>query len=122
VTEARKSLVRILASAKLPISVEEIHRRIGQEKADRVTLYRSLEAFETAGVVQRHPLEKGRALYALTVSGHHHHHVVCRRCGAIERLADCDASAVEASARARGFSDLSHVLEIQGVCPRCSHA
>ncbi len=122
VTEARKSLVRILASAKLPISVEEIHRRIGQEKADRVTLYRSLEAFETAGVVQRHPLEKGRALYALTVSGHHHHHVVCRRCGAIERLADCDASAVEAAARARGFSDLSHVLEIQGVCPRCSHA
>ena len=42
--------------------------------------------------------------------------------GAIERLADCDASAVEAAARARGFSDLSHVLEIQGVCPRCSHA
>lgn len=121
VTGARRSLARILGQAKVPLSVEDIHRKVGRERADRVTLYRSLDAFERAGIVQRHPLEKGRSLYALAAGGHHHHHVVCRRCGAIERLAECDARAVEEAARARGFTDLSHVLEIQGICPRCAH-
>jgi len=122
VTEARRSLVRILAQSKLPLAVEAIHLRVGRQRADRVTLYRSLDAFERAGIVQRHPLEKGRALYALAPGAHHHHHVVCRRCGAVERLAECDVAAVESAARARGYSELSHILEIQGVCPRCAHA
>lgn len=121
VTEARRSLVRALAQSKLPLAVEEIHRKVGRQRADRVTLYRSLDAFERAGIVQRHPLEKGRSLYALTPGAHHHHHVVCRRCGAIERLAECDVTAVESAARERGFTELSHVLEIQGLCPRCAH-
>ncbi len=120
-TDARRSMLRTLAQSKVPLAVDDIHRRIGSAKADRVTVYRSLEAFERAGIVQRHPLEKGRALYALTAPGHHHHHLVCRGCGAIERLGQCDAAAIEAAASARGFTQLSHVLEIHGLCPKCSH-
>ncbi len=121
VTEARRALLRALAGSRVPLPVDEIHRRSGRGKADRVTIYRSLEAFEQAGIVRRHPLEKGRSLYALETPGHHHHHLVCRACGAIERLEACDAAAVEAGARARGFTQLSHVLEVHGLCPRCSH-
>ena len=120
-TDARRSMIRALAAARVPLSADDIHRRIGAEKADRVTVYRSLEAFEQAGIVQRHPLEKGRSLYALTAPGHHHHHLVCRGCGAIERLGGCDAAAIEAAAAARGYTRLSHVLEIHGLCPKCSH-
>ena len=120
-TEARRAMLRALAGSKFPLPVEEIHRRSGRGKADRVTVYRSLEAFERAGIVRRHPLEKGRSLFALASPGHHHHHLVCRRCGAIERLPTCDAAGVEAEARARGFIDLTHVLEIHGTCPRCAH-
>lgn len=121
VTEARRAMLRALSVAKVPLSADEIHRKAGSGRADRVTVYRSLEAFEAAGIVQRHPLEKGRSLYALTAAGHHHHHLVCRGCGAIERLAECDALALEAAAHARGYTRLSHVLEIHGLCPRCSH-
>lgn len=120
-TDARRSMLRTLAQAKVPLSADDIHRRIGSTKADRVTVYRSLEAFEQAGIVQRHPLEKGRALYALTAAGHHHHHLVCRGCGAIERLGQCDAAAIESAAASRGYTSLSHVLEIHGLCPKCSH-
>lgn len=121
VTEARRALLRALALSRVPLPVDEIHRRSGRGKADRVTIYRSLEAFERAGIVRRHPLEKGRSLYALETPGHHHHHLVCRSCGAIERLEACDAGAVEAGARARGYTRLSHVLEVHGICPRCAH-
>ena len=121
VTEARRGLLRALAGSRVPLAVDEIHRRSGRGKADRVTIYRSLEAFERAGIVRRHPLEKGRSLYALETPGHHHHHLVCRACGAIERLDACDAAAVEAGAKARGFTQLSHVLEVHGICPRCAH-
>ena len=121
VTEARRSMLRTLSLSKVPLSADEIHRKVGAARADRVTVYRSLQAFEQAGVVQRLPLEKGRSLYALTAPGHHHHHLACRGCGAIERLGGCDAEAIESAARARGYTQLSHVLEIHGLCPRCSH-
>lgn len=121
VTEARRAMLRALSLAKVPLSADDIHRRVGARRADRVTVYRSLQAFESAGIVQRHPIEKDRSLYALTVAGHHHHHLVCRGCGAIERLGGCDAEAIESAASARGYTRLSHVLEIHGLCPRCSH-
>jgi Fur family ferric uptake transcriptional regulator len=121
VTEARRALLRALAASKVPLPVDEIHRRSGRGKSDRVTVYRNLEALERAGIVRLHPLEKGRSLYALETPGHHHHHVVCRACGAIERLEACDAGPVEAGARAKGYTRLTHVLEVHGLCPRCSH-
>lgn len=121
VTEARRAMLRALSLAKVPLSADALHRKVGTRRADRVTVYRSLQAFESAGIVQRHPLDKDRSLYALTAAGHHHHHLVCRGCGAIERLGDCDAEAIEAAARTRGYTQLSHVLEIHGLCPRCSH-
>lgn len=121
VTVARRAMLRALSTARVPLSADDIHRKAGAGHADRVTVYRSLEAFEAAGIVQRHPLEKGRSLYALTAVGHHHHHLVCRGCGAIERLAGCDAETLESGARARGYTRLTHVLEIHGLCPRCSH-
>ena len=65
-------------------------------------------------------VKKGDKVYALPAAGHHHHHVICRRCGRIDRLPGCDTGAVEAAARAKGYGDLTHVLEIYGVCPACA--
>jgi Fe2+ or Zn2+ uptake regulation protein len=110
----------VLDEARRPLSAEEIHTLAGDGTLDLVTVYRSLGALEEAGIVQRHPLERGRSLYALPAAGHHHHHVICRRCARIDRLPGCDTGAVEAAARAKGYGDLTHVLEIYGVCPACA--
>ena len=115
VTSPRLAMLKALASAKHPLSAEQVH----------VTVYRSLGAMDDAGIVQRHPLERGRSLYALVTPGHHHHHVICRRCGKIERLPGCDTSRLEAAARTKGYGELTHVMEIYGICPACipsSHA
>lgn len=121
ITSPRLTMLKILAVAKQPLSAEQVHTK-GDGALDLVTIYRSLEAMDEAGIVQRHPLERGRSRYALISPGHHHHHVICRRCARIERLPGCDASRIEVAAHARGFSELTHVLEIYGICPTCSAA
>ncbi len=125
VTTPRLRILKVLAAAKRPLCAEQIHVSAGDDQLDLVTVYRSLGAMDVAGIVQRHPLERGRSLYALVSPGHHHHHVICRRCGRIDRLPGCDTSRLEAAARAKGFGNLTHVMEIYGVCPACarpSHA
>ena len=119
VTAPRLNLLWVLAVSAEPLSAEDVHRLAGHGALDLVTAYRSLGALEEAGVVQRHPMERGRTLYALA-TGHHHHHVVCRKCGRIERLPGCDTSKIEAAARAKGYADLTHVMEIYGICPGCA--
>ena len=122
VTGPRLTMLHLLAAASRPLSAEEIRDLAEDGSLDLVTVYRSLGALDDAGIVQRHPLERGRSLYALIAGGHHHHHVICRRCGRIERLPGCDAGRVEAAARGKGFSDLTHVMEVYGICPSCASA
>jgi len=120
VTSPRLAMLKVLAGTKHPLSAEQIHTSAGDDKLDLVTVYRSLGAMDDAGIVQRHPLERGRSLYALVSPDHHHHHVICRRCGRIERLPGCDSSRIEAAARQRGYADLTHIMEVYGICPACS--
>ena len=125
VTSPRLVMLKVLAVAKRPLSAEQIHEAAGDDKLDLVTVYRSLGAMDDAGIVQRHPLERGRSLYALVTPGHHHHHVICRRCGRIDRLPGCETSRLEAAARTKGYAELTHIMEIYGICPACtqpSHA
>lgn len=120
ITTPRLAMLKALSEAVTPISAEEIHTQAGDGVLDLVTVYRNLDSLEEAGIIQRHPIERGRNLYALVSQDHHHHHVICRRCGKIERLPGCDASKLETSAKAQGFKDLTHIMEIYGICPHCS--
>jgi Fe2+ or Zn2+ uptake regulation protein len=36
-------------------------------------------------------------------------------------LSSCDTTAIEAAAKNRGYTQLTHVLEIYGLCPTCTH-
>jgi Fe2+ or Zn2+ uptake regulation protein len=120
VTSPRLVMLKVLAAAKRPLSAEQIYEAAGDDKLDLVTIYRSLGAMDDAGIVQRHPLERGRSLYALVSPGHHHHHVICRRCGRIDRLPGCDTSRLEAAARTKGYAQLTHIMEVYGICPACT--
>ena len=122
VTSPRLVMLKVLAEAKQPLSAEQVHEAAGDDKLDLVTVYRSLGAMDDAGIVQRHPLERGRSLYALVSPGHHHHHVICRRCGRIDRLPGCDTSRLEAAARTKGYAELTHIMEIYGICPACTQS
>lgn len=119
ITTPRKALLELLVRETRPLSVEEIHHALGVDDYDLVTVYRSLETFERAGIIQRIMLEKGKNLFELMRHQHHHHHVICRKCHRAEPLDYCEAEKLEKLARDLGYTEISHVLELYGVCDEC---
>jgi Fur family ferric uptake transcriptional regulator len=102
-------------------SAQEIHevlRRDG-EGIGLTTVYRTLQTLSENGDVDVLRTDTGEAVYR-RCSTHHHHHVVCRRCG---RTVEVEGPAVESWAERiaaeHGFTDISHTMEIFGVCRSC---
>lgn len=120
ITGTRKRLAQALCDAATPMSIEALHQKLGRKSFDLVTLYRCLDAFDEAGVVQVVRDQDGKALYEMIDADHgHHHHVICRQCGQIDCLNDCAIEPFEAAARAMGYARLTHRIELYGLCAKC---
>lgn len=119
ITEPRKALLRLLVDSQKPLSAEEAHAELGVANYDLVTVYRNLETFEAAGIATRIPTESGKSLYELNAAEHHHHHIICRKCHKAEKLDHCEIEKLEGLARKLGFTEVTHVLELYGVCDGC---
>ena len=119
VTEQRKAILEVLASLDSPRSAEETFSALPAETCDLVTAYRCLEQFEKAGVVERGVRENGTKVYCLNHGHGHHHHLTCRKCGCTERIDLCMGDELEEVAVGFGYTELSHVMEVFGLCPSC---
>ncbi len=105
-------------------SAQEIHellRRDG-ENVGLSTVYRTLQVLADADEVDVLRGEDGETRYR-QCSERHHHHLVCRSCG---RTVEVEGPTVErwasAIAEEHGFVQVSHTLEIFGVCSSCASA
>lgn len=119
VTKQRRAMLEVLATAENPLSADETHSGLPKGSCDLVTVYRSLEQLERVGVLQLGVRENGTKVYCLSHGNDHHHHLTCRSCGRTERVDLCMGEDLEKVGRSYGFSDLSHVMELFGVCPDC---
>jgi Fur family ferric uptake transcriptional regulator len=104
-------------------SAQEIHEQL-RSTGDGIgltTVYRTLQSLADSGEVDVLRSGSGEAVYRRCATAEHHHHLVCRRCGAAVEI---EGPAVETWAQAvaerHGFSDLSHTVEIFGLCRECS--
>lgn len=101
------------------LSAQDIHAnlRARGQKVGLATVYRALQAMHEAGDVDALRNEAGEVTYRRCTSSDHHHHLVCRRCG---RTVEVEGPAVEkwadAMATKHGYTDVSHTVEIFGVC------
>lgn len=119
ITEPRKALLRLLLESEKPLSAEDAHEALGTGQYDLVTVYRNLETFEAAGIATRIPTEAGKSLFELNAQEHHHHHIICRKCHKAECLDHCEVEKFEQIAANLGFTQVTHVLELYGVCENC---
>ena len=120
ITGPRKAMLAILTKEHGPFSADELHRKLGKEGCDVVTVYRSLQAMEEIGVLRRCDFGDATYRYEFNTGEHHHHHIICRVCRSVELLDFCVADSLERHARQKGYLNVTHILEVFGVCPSCA--
>lgn len=124
-TRQRAAVLALLDEADGFMSAQELHARLRSagERVGLSTVYRTVQAFATSDDVDVIVTADGEARYRSCAPSRvgHHHHLVCRQCGrtvevrnpTVERWAD-------KVGREHGFRDVSHTLEIFGLCGTCA--
>ena len=119
ITEPRRAILGILTHEHGPFTAEELHGRLKNGECDLVTVYRVIAAFEELNLVRRCDFGDGAYRYEFNTGEHHHHHIICRKCGSVEVLDLCVVESLERLARQKGYANVTHTLEIFGVCVKC---
>jgi Fur family ferric uptake transcriptional regulator len=123
-TEPRRALATLIADqhghfTAADLVSESRARRLG---VGRATVFRTIEALEGIGIVERIDLPNGEHAY-VACEPVHHHHVVCSRCGRTSEIEDAGLRIVVRDvARRTGFRIDDHRLELFGLCPACQAA
>ncbi len=122
VTKGRISVLEELALADQPISAEDLHDLLRNKHIgiDLSTIYRSLELFTEANLVNKISIfEDGRKLFALQ-SKKHCHYLVCKKCKKILTINSCPIEAYAKELEEKtGFSIDGHSLYLYGICDTC---
>jgi len=87
----------------------------------RATVFRTLDALERSGIIDRIELPNGSRRYRVCGSGAHHHHVVCSICGKVSEVhtACLSTDAVNEIEEETGFRVDRHSIELFGRCSGC---
>ncbi|KXF49696.1 Fur family transcriptional regulator [Rhodococcus sp. SC4] len=121
-TKQRSAISALLDDIEEFRSAQELHDELRKrgEGIGLTTVYRTLQTLADAGTVDVLRTDTGESVYRRCSSGHHHH-LVCRACG---YTVEVEGSTVEqwsqSIADAHGFSDVSHTIEIFGLCKDCT--
>lgn len=121
ITAPRKALLSVLTQEHGPFTADELHKRLPADLCDPVTVYRCIATLEEANLVRRCDFGDGMYRYEFNTGEHHHHHVICRSCGSVVTLNVCFADGLERMVRQMGYANVTHTLEIFGVCAGCQN-
>ena len=122
ITVGRRAIVHALLTAPdHHVTADDVAAMVQAEHPDvhLSTIYRTLEALERHGVVDRVGLGPGGAVYHLT--DHVHHHLVCEVCGSVTEVPATLLTRLAADVATRyGFTVSDHHLVLPGRCRDCS--
>ena len=115
ITHPRKRILEILENKRnRHLTADDIYRSLvdANEEIGLATVYRVLNQFESAGLVEKHNFESGQAYYELD-SGVHHDHMVCVETGkVIEFISEEIEAAQRKIAESHGYDIEDHSLVI----------
>lgn len=124
ITQPRIAILKVLTARNTPTSIEQLHSDLADGSCDLVTVYRCLAAFEEIGLVRRSFFHNGTSLYQLSLGETAHYHVVSKNTGSVDQI-DQESAAelrdtvarIEARLRAKGYTDVTHVVEFFATAP-----
>jgi Fur family ferric uptake transcriptional regulator len=121
-TKQRAAVAEALESQGEFRSAQEIYD-IVRKRGDSIgltTVYRSLQSMADDGQVDVIVRGDGESVYR-QCSPSHHHHLVCRSCRSTVEIdaPDVERWATDVAAQ-HGFRDVTHTVEVFGLCSRCA--
>jgi len=123
VTGTRLAVLQLLQDSDKALAQTDVERAL-PDQADRVTLFRVLQAFEEAGlahkVMDAHGVARYASCAATCSSGHHHDvhaHFRCSDCGDVYCLENVELPKVKVP---KGFKLKESHLELEGSCKACA--
>ncbi len=120
-TRQRTAVAELLRETEEFRTAQQLHAQLRESGANvgLTTVYRSLAMMAESGEVDVILGEDGEARYR-ACGTEHHHHLVCRQCGfTVEVKAAGVERWAQRTAVEHGFGDVSHTLEIIGLCDTC---
>ncbi len=119
ITYPRLALITELGrSHTQPKSAAELSATLSQ--FPRSSVYRNLEALETAGLIRSSMVKWVRRYELGDTLVPHHHHITCVRC---QKVTDFDSNklerALEDAASEAGYQIAEHAVELRGLCGDC---
>jgi len=123
ITNTRVAVLDLLRNSPRALAQQDVERSL-PGIADRVTLYRVLQAFEEVGLAHKVLDGQGTSCYAICVAdcdthkhSDTHAHFRCNTCGSVYCLDDVQLPKVSVP---KGFHlKVSH-LELEGSCNNCA--
>jgi len=116
-TEQRRVIARVLASAEDHPDVEELYRRCAavDNHISISTVYRTVKLFEDAGIIERHDFRDGRSRYEQMPESHHDH-LIDLRTGKVTEFQSEEIERLQAEiARKLGYRLVDHRLELYAI-------
>lgn len=124
VTTSRKKILSMFLHADGALSHADIEQE-ADEKMDRITIYRTLQAFVQKGIIHIIPTMDNSIRYALCKDecseGHHHDehvHFVCDQCNTTYCLDQIDVPHIKLPT---GFTESQTEVIVNGLCSKCKH-
>lgn len=122
VTDSRKKILELFFKYNGALNHGLIEKTIGNEM-DRVTIYRTLQAFVDKGIVHTIPTNDNSVRYALCKdhceAGHHHDnhvHFICNVCNSTTCL---DNVIIPDIKLPKGFKSTQTEMIVSGICKNC---
>ena len=110
-----------LTKAISPSSPQEIYRCLlkKRKKIGLTSIYRSLDLFESLGLVFK-IINGSTVKYKLCELENHHHHIICKACGDVVELNFCEISDWSKKVtESTGYQVVDHQLNFYGFCKAC---
>jgi Fur family transcriptional regulator, ferric uptake regulator len=126
-TRPRRAVLAVLADARRPMSVAEIHASLHERDVNLGSVYRTVALLCRLDLMRLADESRGTQRFELgeDFTGHHHH-LVCQRCGDVQDLDGCVLQKPVLTRlqtrirRVMRFQVMDHDLRLYGICGRCA--
>ena len=123
VTQPRVEILKLLGKNKdKHLSPDEVFSKLKAQGSSTViaTVYRVLNQFESAGIINLLKLDNEQVMYELN-HGEHHDHIICIKCNMIQEFYSQEIEALQKQiVESFGTEIIDHSLNIHVKCKSCS--